>query len=178
MLPNIPAIGACPSCGKAFWFKDAKKVGEIELFAPSDSIPMKWREAKHALVLNEEGLLNAIDDGLGNSPERNKYLRLSAWHAFNDQFRINEPPQTVELNDRQRANLEELEKLFQWSEEWDDLFILVEVCRQLGKFQKAQNFLDHINVDFILAKKTVISELCKQQSRVVHRIPLADEKSA
>jgi hypothetical protein len=178
MLPDIPAIGACPNCGRSFWFNDAKRVGEIELFALDDSVPPEWRAVPDAIVLDEEKLLDAIDNGLGNSPERNKYLRLSAWHAFNDRFRGDEPSQKFDLGNRQRANMEELENLFQWSEEWDDLFILVEVCRQLGKFEKAQNFLGHINVEFILAKKTLISELCNQQSRVVRRIPLADEKSA
>lgn len=178
MLPNIPVIGACPSCSEAFWFDDAKKVGEIELFASDDSVPGEWRDAKEAARLDENGLLDAIEDGLGNTPERTKHLRLSAWHAFNDQFRSEEGSQKAfEPSERQKSNLQELEKLFQWSDEWDDMFILAEVCRQLGNFEKARNVLNHINVDFIVARKSLITDLCAQQSKLVGRIPLEDENA-
>ncbi len=174
MWPNLSAIGACPKCRGVFWFKDAEQISEFPLFAPDDSVPAELRELQNASVLDEEQLLNSIDDGLGDSTENLDYLRLAAWHALNDRFRIEEPNPSFELNERQRANLEELEKRFRWPESWDDSFILAEVCRQLGKFEKAQSLLRSINVEFVLARKTLVAQLCQKQSKLVAMIPKPD----
>lgn len=175
MLPDLPPIGGCPGCGVAFWFRDAKQVGKIDPYArytAENEVPAEWSEAPEPKPLDEEQLLDAIDDGMVETSEKEECLRLMAWHAFNDQFRRDghhdDQPRPSE---RQEANVKQIEKLFMYSDDWDDLFISADAARQLGNFEKAKNILNNIDVEEILQKKRFLMELCAQESRLVRRIP-------
>ncbi len=178
-LPDIPVIGACPSCDDVFWFEDATKVGEIDPFATDRASPSEWHSASTPITLNEDKLLDAIDAGLGTTPERLLHLRLFAWHAFNDQFRneyraSNNPSPSP----RQKYNMEQLEVMFQSSGGMEGQFIIAEIARQLGKFTKAKNILNHIGIERLLQKKQFIAELCDQESRMVRMLPFDKNETA
>lgn len=179
MLPILPAIVGCPSCGRTYWFEDAEEVGEIKFFTDNTSVPAEWRAASKPITLDEEKLLDAIDEGMATTTEKEEYLRLMAWHAFNDRFRGDEhhgkDPQPSE---RQARNMQEIVDLFCDSDNWDYLLISAEAARQLGDFQQAMNIINHINLEEVQRRIDLLTKLCSQESRIVHRMSESNEESA
>jgi len=178
MLPDLPAIGGCPNCGHTYWFEDAEEIGEIELFAGEASVPTEWEATPEPITLDEEKVLDAIDDGMATTTEKERYLRLMAWHAFNDQFRGDEHHgEDPQPDERQEKNMKEIEELLFDSNECGDRFISADVARQLGEFQKAKNILNHIPPEAAQRRKDFLMKLCTQESRIVRRLPKSDEES-
>jgi hypothetical protein len=76
MFPIFPLIGACPYCDEVLWIEDAQERGKDD-----------EKKGKESKTLSYNEYWNALQKGMGNTPEREKQLRLSLWRAGNDAFR-------------------------------------------------------------------------------------------
>ena len=94
MLPDLPELVKCPFCKALLWIKDLEVVGDAGTNRCCGFVPVKIpgldlttaKPYKMPSLKDYLGLLN----GGGQSLEREKYLRLRAWHAGNDRRRESE----------------------------------------------------------------------------------------
>jgi len=124
-----------------FWVTSAPVVAELPFGA---SPPPSVRPLRH---LSAEELLQAIDQGLGDTQERLTWLRWHAWWAVNQVRRAEvRNPQPVAVGDfpsgsPQRANLEALVATM-GAGSTETLLLKVEALRELSRFDEAQALLD------------------------------------
>ena len=54
MLPQLPALTKCRTCGYFFWLSEAEVIGEIPLWGPElEKIPETWKKAERVRDLTE-----------------------------------------------------------------------------------------------------------------------------
>lgn len=151
MLPLIPPYGKCPACNAVLYLPDLETV---------DRQPSTWynedirREAKNYksiplfAELNErEWLELASGHSRGNS--RTKELRLLAWWASNDRYRIGHlgskspccgPSSEEDIEPMRIDNLNKLKEIV-LNEYQNNLLMLAEINRELGDFEGALKLL-------------------------------------
>lgn len=139
-MPDLPAVTRCESGGPIFWVESARVLGTLQHWGDQD--PQGWRAAKPVRSLTGEEFLEALAQGLGDTPERERYLRMRAWWAANAAFRRAElPPASPQTSDflagtPARANLEALVRLLDEGQ-LDDRLTKAEALRELGRFDEA-----------------------------------------
>ncbi len=91
MLPNIPLITRCRICGRLFWIANApekdmtKLVEGVKVWSPEWLT--KWRSLEWVQDLTEADYLEAIEQKMAQTNDKELHLRLQAWWANNDSFR-------------------------------------------------------------------------------------------
>lgn len=152
MLPEFPAITRCREDGPIFWVSSATQVGELSPWESSASAPKAWVEAPVVQHLSGEALLQAIAQGLGDTPERLAYLRLRAWWAANRGRHAAEVPgEPVTVSDfpagsADRANLEALAGALDEQVPHQRL-LKAEALRELARFEEAERLLNSTSLD-------------------------------
>jgi hypothetical protein len=144
MLPSSPEITRCGDDGPFFWVSDAKEVGEIS-WGDDSNVPKKWKLAKRIRFLTAAEYLEAIEMGMGRTPEQKLHLRLFAWWAANDPLRQAQPDKTAQKSpflqgSNARKNLEQLVKLLLVTEP-NQRLMKAEALRQLSRFEEALKIL-------------------------------------
>lgn len=143
-MPDLPQITRCGDSGPIFWVDTARVLGTVSFWAEGGDA--RWQHAPLARALKGEELLDALAQGLGDTAERERYLRLRAWWAANAQFRQSAvPPGAPSTSDfapgsKARANLEALTMLFDESVPSERL-MKVEALRELARFDEARALL-------------------------------------
>lgn len=151
MLPRFPAITRCKNCGCYFWVSDSKVIDQ--LFSPSWDIKYPGAAKKRpvndyadklyvpALSLNE--LAEAIEKGMGNTNEREIYLRIQYWHNANH-LRRNTAPTFLLDKDNQTLvqNLHRLLELLDDNNANQRLY-KAEIFRELGRFDESETMLNY-----------------------------------
>lgn len=143
-LPDLPQITRCDDNGPIFWVEAARVLGAVPLGAEGGD--RRWQDAPYVRALSREELLEALAQGLGDTAQREHYLRLRAWWAANAKFRrTGLPPAAPSTSDfapgsADRANLEALAVLLDESKPGERL-MKVEALRQLARFGEATALL-------------------------------------
>jgi hypothetical protein len=147
MLPRFPAITRCTAKGPFFWVSSAKVVGSIAPWLEvAASEPQAWKDAPAVRDLTGEEFLQAIAQGLGDSPEKLGYLRRRAWWAANQAHRQDSdgqaPTATSDFvqGSAARANLEALAAGLDETNA-EELLTKIEALRELARFEEADKLL-------------------------------------
>ena len=85
MLPESPALVACPNCGTYLWIKSLELVGKAEWYRPfrpaaAGETPAEWAKAPHFNRLDGDDFARALSAGLGDTPEGERYIRVRRYH--------------------------------------------------------------------------------------------------
>ena len=121
MLPDLPDIARCPSCGTVFRLSTADEAPDV------DARSLPWPPGPDADLFRE-----AIDGGLAKHDYDEAGLRLRWWWAANDKHRGSEPPAP---SGPLMANLERLGALL--GDSPPDIIQRAEVARARGRFDEA-----------------------------------------
>lgn len=174
MYLMTPLITKCEH-GKYFWIKEASLVGVISFIRLTGEVyPEAWNTTKFTNNLSESDYLEAIDNGLGTTIEKEIYLRKQAWHAANHTA-TNNRKKSAEKNpffhsSSAKTNLEKLIPLLN-SSNWLDRLLKAEVFRELGRFDEALAIIektkpdnadlsfDRFYFDLIKLRKTAVEKL-------------------
>ena len=137
MLPEYPSFVKCRECGSFFFTKEKD---EQDKFSWSDKGKDKWPDIDFfefpSFLEYFEALGTDIDE---------LYIRHMAFKSYNDYIRNNRAQDiTMDMRDLYFDNLKSLLYLFS-DEEPDEIFSLIEINRQLGRFEKCIELLDKID---------------------------------
>jgi hypothetical protein len=122
MLPDTNWLMKCPYCKDLFW---------PELFVPI---------ATPRTTPDEEDYFLYLSQSCPDSAEKELYVRIRAWWAYNDKYRTGTNPYDA-MWDLQQENLQELLGLLSVSNEHERIQS-AEIHRELGDFDKAMELLD------------------------------------
>jgi len=106
-----------------------------------------------------------IENAQPDDPEEELNIRLIYWRAYNDIIRWNQEKSRLaehdRLKDNMRANLTRLLEMLEQDLQEDYLYAAVEICRNLGRFGLAKEYLSRIprgrNIAFLDLEKKLIS---------------------
>lgn len=144
MLPQLPALTKCRTCGHFFWLSEAEVIGEIPLWGPElEKIPETWKKAERVRDLTETEFLEALKSGAANNRDQELYLRLGAWWAGNDPLRgIDGNSNNIEFSRTTEGtqNLKQFCDLLDENNSRERLF-KAEAMRELGFFAEALSLL-------------------------------------
>jgi tetratricopeptide (TPR) repeat protein len=152
MLPEFTDIIRCINCQSFFWVDDAEvrgwdPWGEFRLSGEEPLAPdwVKQIGQTHtARDLTREEYIEAISGNVANTREREKYLRVRLWWAYNDQLRN---PSCTDTNiHKDPMYIDNLSKLEQILDEniVDEIIMKAEANRELGNFDRAIELLGDI----------------------------------
>lgn len=171
-LPDSPKITRCEDQGKLFWVAEAKVVAKLDMFGNS---LQDWPGVSEVRFLSEQEYLEAIAQGMGETREKELYLRVHAWWAAN--WHYEEGHTTPFLQGSQaRDNLEHLVKLLN-ADTPDARLQKAEALRELGRFKEAQQTLQ---TTFPKQMKGVVGwfrKLIEKRDVMVKRIPFGGQES-
>ncbi len=169
MNPRPPRVTRCHACEKFFWVGAATPVGY--LLPETELLPEKavWMAAPHVEALDEAGLLQAIEAGLGHSPELELELRVAAWWRGNDAFRTDDAPVGYPTAPEPIVNIEHLIDLMKDGEE-DLLLFRAEALRQLGRFDEIEETLTGVGCSDYWPAKSKQLELAKLGDRKLRQL--------
>lgn len=177
-LPDLPQITRCTSDGPIFWVDSARVRGEIT--AGSADVNPGWLAEPAVRSLDAAELHQALALGLGDTPQRERYLRLRAWWADNASHRgVQATGSSVAASDfpagsPARANLEALAQLFDETDPGERL-MKAEALRELGRFDEARSLLpaEAPSVPGLQAHWALLTERLAARDARVARFPAA-----
>jgi hypothetical protein len=164
MLPDNPWLRKSPSEGVLFWSDECEEIGSIEGWGSDDeeSHP-EWEELEFAEEPDEADYLKAIEEGVGDTPEKLRYLHVRLWWAGNDVIR-KDP--NKELSEEQLHHLGILNTLLS-EDDSNQRLMRAEVCRELGKFDETMRLLEYrFPEDYSRAANRIRSFCLKGDSKV------------
>ncbi len=146
MLPERPALVACPSCKTYLWIESLELVGEVDWYH-RDSSPAEWAKAPRFRSPDGNDFVRALNAGLGDTPEREQYIRIRLWWSLNDAYRKDDAPR----GRRDRTFLDNLGRLgLLLDGSANDTLLRVEIERESSNFERAIQLCDKLlgmNVD-------------------------------
>ncbi len=137
MLPDYPLFGKCPHCGAILWIKQQKEVGELGMWSAGNSDAEKFADAQPALFPTVQDYAGFLKAGM-NDKRKERYVRLRAWWAGNDQRR--EASREMPLDSFEIENLRAFITLLDEAND-DDRLTKAEALRELGEFAAAEKLL-------------------------------------
>jgi hypothetical protein len=143
MLPESSPVVRCSRCEAFLWLDLLEPVGQVPWLGIDDranqGLDSSWIAAPAFNLLGKDDLAQALDDGVGDTPARERHLRIQYWWALNDVFRrqngIDRPPDSLF-----RRNLQRLTELL--GNDSNDLLLRAEVAREMGQFEAASTLCD------------------------------------
>lgn len=137
MLPEYPYLVKCIKCGTFFFAEEENAIGQYEW---PERVEDKWPEAKFF----EFPSFHEYFEALGTDIDE-LYIRYAAFKSYNDYIRENKEDEiTQEMKDLNNDNMKSLLCLFS-EKEPGELFPLIEINRQLGRFDKCQDLLGKVD---------------------------------
>jgi len=181
MMPQLPQIVKCTACHEYYWLSQAKEIGSFpwEGRTKNPKYPDSWRNAPKIKALSASEYLEALETNVAADENQLRYLRVSAWHAANDQYRdeqcrkgISEDPRLAPSFSAQAK--ENLQKLYTAivPDNDADVIMKAEAARELGLFDDTLKLLEY---DF--SEKAhchiaaFISELARKSIGMVRIVP-------
>lgn len=189
-FPNLHRLCMCPECVSPIWLEDAVALGEFRGYwtRPIPAFLLKdcprpvqsddtggeryhpdpeWEATKYCRDPVAGDYLSALQEGKGNTREREIYLRIRLWWLANDRARLGSIE--LELPRDARANIYALFKLLKDADEHERL-LKAEAARELGQFELAVNLLTHPFLDRSHEHDaSVIIELARRKRTLVDR---------
>lgn len=167
MLPDNPWLRKSPSEGVLFWSDECEEIGSMGGWQAEDqdSHP-EWEGLEFAEEPDEADNFKAIDDGVGGTPEKLRYLRIRLWWAGNDPIRED---RNRKLSAEHLQNLENLEPMLS-EDDPNERMMRAEICRELGKFEEGRRLLRFAFPKGYLDAVEKISGLCVEGDIKVARI--------
>ena len=78
MLPERPALVACPKCETYLWIESLELVGEVDWYH-RDHSPAEWANAPRFRSPDGNDFVRALSAGVGDTPEHEQYIRVRLW---------------------------------------------------------------------------------------------------
>jgi hypothetical protein len=129
-------------------------------------------EEHHLLAADYSDCLKELTSR-DNEQETN--IRLFFWRAYNDIIRWKSDDERLKeharLREEMKLNLTRLQKIIGQDMEEEYLFPLVEICRELGQFEKARKYLNMIPEGRNSAFLELQENLIASGDTTVHKIP-------
>jgi hypothetical protein len=191
MLAEFPIITKCIKCDTIFWLSKMEPIKKIPLGynykKPIKKIPWGYNykkpsEYQKAIFLTIEDYFRALENGLAENQEDEKYIRIQIWWAYNDRIRINDftifLPETIAINKNNklftdnndemkwRENCEKLISILDPSIE-DEKIMIAELYRNLGDFEKCKSIILDIDNDEINWIKERFLKECELKNKLV-----------
>ena len=152
MLPEYPLLVKCPHCGVVVWIKEMEEIGRGFKFKYREKLPDFWHPIQRYKELQRRKNLKSPEDltideyylHLETVPvekDREIYVRMHLWWKENDPRRVQNSDVMLELEERQRENMELLEAMLDESID-ENRIMKAEIQRELGNFEKALMYLD------------------------------------
>lgn len=130
---DYPKLVRCPNCGHFFY---ANEEDSIHTISYNDEDRSYWERVPYLHLPSFEEYF----EGLGTEVFE-KYLRWEALHSYNDYIRNNREAEiTTDMQDLYHDNLVSM-LYFLSPDDPDELFFVIEINRQLGKFDKCMTFM-------------------------------------
>lgn len=131
-MKDYPNLVRCPKCSNFFYADE----GDALIKIVDDGNKAGWINIPYLHLPSFEEYF----EGLG-SELFEKYLRWEALHSYNDFIRQNREHEiTTDMNDLYNDNLKTL-LYFLSEDDTEELFIVIEIYRQLGKFDKCLHLI-------------------------------------
>lgn len=177
MLPEFTNIIKCMNCQSFFWIDDAEARGwdpwgEFRLTGEEPPVPDWVKQIGHTYTakdLTKQEYIEAISGNVANTMEREKYLRVRLWWAYNDQLR---DPSCISADiHKDHKYIDNLSKLEQILGEniVDEIIMKAEANRELGNFDRAIELMNHM-----LMELKVYEEEHSEDNEIIALILLAD----
>ena len=129
MLPDRPKLIACPHCHALLWIDQLKELAAVD--------PRKGRErfvtALPCQTPRFGDYLSFLRRG-ALTPDKERYVRVRAWWAGNDERRKTVPK--LPLSQAERSNLSALIRILEKSAPGGDILMRAEALRELGRFDE------------------------------------------
>ena len=142
MLPDAPALVACPSCRTYLWIALLTSVGKIDCYnAPPDNgeLPARWENAPRFRNPDGNDFAEALTAGLADTAEHERYIRVRIWWSLNDQHRKGD--RTNRGHDTSfLSNLNRLATLL--DDTANDTLLRAEIARESGCFAQTVELCD------------------------------------
>lgn len=129
MLPDRPWLIACPHCRALLWINELRELAAID--------PQKGRERFVTALPCETPRLDDCLSFLRRgalTPDKERYVRVRAWWAGNDERRKSAPK--LPLSQAERSNLSALIRILEKSAHGGDILMRAEALRELGRFDE------------------------------------------
>lgn len=137
MLPEYPYLVKCRNCGSFFYTKEKDSPPDCSW---EDRGKDKWPDIDFFEFPSFTEYFEALGTGIDEI-----YIRHAAFKSYNDYIRNNRENEiTDDMRDLYIDNLKSLLSLIS-DEEPDELFSLIEINRQLGRFEKCKELLNKID---------------------------------
>jgi len=178
MLAEFPIITKCIKCDTIFWLSKMEPIKKI----PWGYNYKKPSEYQEAIFLTIEDYFRALENGLAENQQDEKYIRMQIWWAYNDRIRINDftifLPETIAINKNNklftdnndemkwRENCEKLISILDPSIE-DEKIMIAELYRNLGDFEKCKSIILDIDNDEINWIKERFLKECELKNKLV-----------
>jgi len=156
MLPESPALVACPACNAYLWIASLTPIGQHDWYLPTvrqlvgqrhiepqQEPPEEWRNAPQFRAPNGKDLVQALDAGLADTPERERYLRLRLWWSLNDPHRGEDNGDAPRSDaERFQGNLDRLAPLL--GDSPNDRLLRAEIARECGSLARSIELCDSL----------------------------------
>jgi hypothetical protein len=163
MLPESPALVVCPACNAHLWIASLRSIGEHDWYRPmvrqlvgqrpikpEQEPPAEWRNAPQFHFPKGDELAQALDAGVADTPERERYLRVRLWWGLNDPHRGDDRPQTQHGSAAAfQSNLERLGYLLDGSP--NDKLLRAEIARESSSFTRSIELCDVLIGVYVVA---------------------------
>lgn len=137
MLPEYPWLVKCKNCFKFFYTNDSKAIRSINW---DDEDRKNWDNIEFFDFPTFEEYFEALGTDVNE-----KFLRWKAFQSYNDLIRNKKEDEiTIDMRDLYFDNLKSLLYLLS-EDDPSELFTVIEINRQLGRFEKCLALLDRVN---------------------------------
>lgn len=131
---------ACPKCETYLWIESLEQVGAVDWY-DHDNSPTEWATAPRFRSPDAKDFVRALSAGLGDTPEREQYIRVHLWWSLNDGYRTDDAPR----GKRDRTFLDNLERLgLLLDDSANDTLLRAEIERESSNFERAIQLCDQL----------------------------------
>lgn len=167
MFSKYPDLTKCKKCNTLFWLSKLKSIGYYEWYHTARP---EWKIADKAEFLELDDYFRAIDSGMAKTPKQELYIRHKIWWAYNDKIRsgkniFDDENDELKWND----NLNKL-LLFIKPSNPNQKFMISEINRNLGNFDKCIEILQSIRKKDMAGIKEKLLYECYQKNRWLVRL--------
>ncbi len=163
MLPDQSWLVMCPHCHVPLWIDELEELGQTEPWGDEQG---KFKDAREYESPSLEDYFALIANGVGD-PQKERYARLRAWWAGNDERRTNAGG--TPMSPREAANVMAFAHTLDESDA-DDLVMKAEAMRELGRFDDALSLLAKSVDENIAQEVEIIKSLSEKRDPYVRKM--------